>query len=543
MSPKISFATEVLRRRFAKTSVDDYGNYMSTSGHLDFEHTPAKHHRIITHSLDQLLLPMDHPGRPRDRWGEPITRLLVTAPPGSAKSTYISVQFATYYLALNPEHHVLCGSNVIDLAENFNRRRRAACRTQEWQNLAETSLDPDASGVDRFYTLAGGSCIAAGVQKAIVGVRSNLNILDDPIKSWEEAQSETQLAKIWDWYETEYRSRLVPDGLEVLMHQRWSRNDPAGVLLRLIKTGEEQGWMVVNLPFFAPEAADATEPDPMGRAPGEPLWPQWFRNQEKIKNAQRDPAKWAALWQQHPLDEEGAWVGQEHIQLIQPNEWRKLQRSNRYRYVAAGDLALSVNKGDWTVFGIAAVAPDRDLIICDIVRRQQSVEASVDDLYRLDRHYTPAGWLLDDDNATKVFERLVYERARVQQERGESGKIPPLDLMPMRGRDKEIRAAAIRGYFRAKRVFIVNEPKWAPDLIREILAFPGEPDDQVDMLGLIGRKLVQMGGIQTEKPKKQEPIEGLIVERDGQPHLSLGLNTLFEERERGMSRWNNLRIG
>ncbi len=529
----MNFAAEIVSRRLAKTSLDMYANYVARSKHLDFAFPPAKHHRLITTALDRLLLPLDDPQHPVDQWGEPVTKVLVTAPPGSAKSTYISVQFATYYLSLFPEHHVLCGSNVIDLAENFNRRRRATCRTQEWENLAETALDPDASGVDRFYTLKGGSCIAAGVQKAIVGVRSNLNILDDPIKSWEEAQSETQLAKIWDWYETEYRSRLVPQGLEVLMHQRWSRNDPAGVLLRMIKSGEEKGWLVINLPFNAYE----DEPDAMERGPGEPLWSQWYVNNEKIKNAQRDPAKWAALWQQRPLDEEGAWAGKEHIKIIQPQQWAEMRRKHRYRFIASLDLALSVNKGDWTVFGMVAITPERDLIICDMSRKQASVEDSVEKLYEWNTGYGPIGWLMDDDNATKVFERLVYEYAR-------SNHIspPPMEMMGMRGRDKEIRAAAMRGYIRSGRVSIVNNPKWAPDLIAAILRFPGEPDDEVDMLGLVGRKMVQLSGIKTPETEKPKPIEGLIIEHEGQPHLSLGLNELFAEREKGLNRWNTLRI-
>lgn len=533
MDPQLQ--NELIRRQLARESIDDFANYMSSSQHLDFLYPPAKHHRLITRALDQLLLPPEDPGHPRDRWGEPVTRLLITAPPGSAKSTYISVQFATYYLARNPTHHILCSSNIDDLAESFNRRRRSACMSQEWANIAGTTLNPEARGVERFYASEGGSIMAAGVGKAIVGIRSNLNILDDPIKSWEQSQSETQLSKIWDWYEGEYRNRLVPDGLEVMMHQRWSRNDPAGVLLRLIKSGEERGWMVLNLPLVAPEAVE--EPDPVGRQPGETLWPEWY-TAKQLTEWQRDPTKWAALYQQHPLDEEGAWVGQEHIQYLQPAEWRQLQANNEYKYLAAGDLALSVNKGDWTVFGIVAIAPNRDLIICDIRRKQQAVEKSVDSLYELNDTYRPVGWLLDDDNATKVFERLVYETARSQT------RTPPaLDLMPMRGRDKEIRAAAIRGYFRSKRVWIVNDSRWAPDLVREILAFPGEPDDQIDMLGLIGRKVVETSGIEPRQTKEPKPIQGLIVERDGLPHLSLGLDALFEEHERGNHRWNNLRIG
>lgn len=526
---------EFLRRELARESLDDFANYMSTSQHLDFLYPPAKHQRVITRAIDELLLPLDHPRHPVDRHGEPVTRLLITAPPGSAKSTYCSVQAPAYILAKHPEWHILCSSNVGGLAEAFNRRRRSACMTPEWENLAETTLNPDARGVEQFFTLRGGSIKAAGVNATIVGIRSQVNILDDPIESWEQSQSETQLTKIWDWYEGEYRNRLVPSGLEIIMHQRWSRNDPAGVLLRLIKSGEERGWRVLNLPLVAPEAV--AEPDPVGRAPGDVLWPEWYTSKQ-LTEWQRDPTKWAALYQQHPLDEEGAWVGPEHIQYLQPHKWRELQSNNEYRYLAAGDLALSVNKGDWTVLGIVAIAPNRDIIICDMVRRQQAVESTVTGLYELNARYKPTGWLFDNDNATKVFERLVYEHAR-----SNNASPAPMDLMPTRGRDKEIRAAAIRGYFRSGRVFIVNDPRWAPDLVREILAFPGEPDDQIDTLGLIGRKIVQTSGIASRAHQEREPIQGLIVERDGVPHLSLGLDQLFEENERRSKRWNNLRIG
>lgn len=253
---------------------------------------------------------------------------------------------------------------------------------------------------------------------------------------------------------------------------------------------------------------------------------------------QRDPAKWAALYQQKPLDEEGGWVGPEHIHLIQPDEWAKRRQNEEFKYLNAGDLALSINKGDWTVYCTIAVDYKRNLIICSIVRHRKSIEESVQTLYDQAKAFPSGGWCFDDDNATKVFTRLVYEHARTRQ-------ISPLpiDLMPMRGRDKEIRAAAIRGYFKSDRVFIVNDPKWAPDLIREILAFPGEPDDQIDALGLIGRKMVQTSGIDLPKPPKTEPIEGLIVDREGKNYLSLGLKTLFRDHERGQQKWNNLRIG
>lgn len=535
MTDQRAIANELLRRSMARETLDDYANYMSSSQHLDFIHPPVAHQRLITGAIDELLLPLDHPRHPKDEHGVPVTRLLITAPPGSAKSTYCSVQAPTYILARNPTWHILCSSNVGTLAESFNRRRRSACMTEEWQQVSGTSLNPDAQSVARFYTLEQGSIMAAGVNATIVGIRSNINILDDPIESWEQSQSENQLQKIWDWYEGEYRNRLVPTGLEIVMHQRWSRNDPAGVLLRLIRSGEETGWRVINLPLVAPEAVE--EPDPLGRQPGEVLWRDWYTSKQ-LKEWQRDPSKWAALYQQSPTDEDGAWVGPEYIQYIQPEEWGRLRQKNEYRYMAAGDLALSINKGDWTVLVIVAITPNRDLIICDMVRKQIASDDSVDKLFELHEKYSPTEWLFDNDNATKVWERLVFEKAR-------NDKISPpvLDLMPTRGKDKEIRAAAIRGYFRAKRVFIVNDAKWASDLEKEILSFPGSPDDQIDALGLVGRKFVQISGNDFVGDRKQEAPLDIIVEKEGQLYLPVGLDTLFEENERGRKGWNTLRIG
>ena len=230
-------------------------------------------------------------------------------------------------------------------------------------------------------------------------------------------------------------------------------------------------------------------------------------------------------------------MGQEHIRYIQPHDWAKMRRSQPMKYIAGGDIALSINKGDWSVLLIGAITPERDLVICGAVRHRKSIEDTVSALYEVHGGYQPLGWLFDDDNATKVFTRLVYEHARSQ-----NLTPPSLELMPMRGRDKEIRAAAIRGYFRSGRVFIVNEPRWAPDLVREILTFPGEPDDQIDVLGLIGRKMVQLTGNDLPRAPQPQQVQGLIVEKEGRLHLNLGLDDLFAERERGLSRWNTLQI-
>ena len=116
-------AQELLRRQEAVQSMWEYQKYLAAS-HADFLHAPAAHHDCMIQALHAL---------ERDE----CKGVLIMAPPGSAKSSYVSVQFATWYLARHPTHHILACSNTTDLAEVFNRRRRNVCYTEEWQRLGD----------------------------------------------------------------------------------------------------------------------------------------------------------------------------------------------------------------------------------------------------------------------------------------------------------------------------------------------------------------------------------------------------------------------
>jgi hypothetical protein len=68
----------------------------------------------------------------------------------------------------------------------------------------------------------------------------------------------------------------------------------------------------------------------------------------------------------------------------------------------------------------------------------------VDRLFELAFRYQPMEVLGDDDNASRVFRTALHERMRSAR----PGHPPfPLHLLPMRGKDKETRATAIRAMF------------------------------------------------------------------------------------------------
>ena len=479
-------AQELLRRRHACDSLAAYRDYLAASGLPDFQYPHAAHHALIAGHLERLAR-------------REIKRLMILLPPGSAKSTIGNVQFLTYLLARNPREQVLAVSHSESLAESFARRKRAVLQTQEWQALAGTGLADDQQSLHRFATVAGGIHTSAGVGSAITGLRASVGLIDDPISGFEIALSSTQLQKIVDWHDTDYRSRLLPDAIELVITTRWARGDLAGVLIDRHNAGQEQ-WEIVRLPMLA----DGDD-DPLGRDHGQPLWPEWFTPQQ-VAEAQRDPLRWSCLYQQTPLDEAGRWVGPEHLHYID-------QLPKPITFYAGVDLALSVGRGDWSAIVIAGMDRFRNMVVADVWRKRVAPDETAQALIELCERYGVLEVCMDDDNASKVFRHVLIEACRA------SGVSPlPLRLMPLRGRDKETRATALRALFLSDRVQFLRGPHVA-ELAAEVLRFPPSGaghDDQVDALGLLGRLHAERGPAAPMKATdKPEGLEGRIIQHGG----------------------------
>lgn len=496
---KATAAAELLARREAQNSLAAFGDYMRPCLELDFKFSPARHHLLLIDALEALVR------------GD-YRRLLIMLPPGAAKSTYCSIQFALWYLAKFPDHNILCASNTETLAENFNRRRRNACLTPEWQAVAGTSLNRDQMGVGKFSTKLNGFCAAAGVGSGIVGVRSDLNILDDPILNFEQSMSTNQMDKQWEWFQADFRSRLVPTGKELIVTTRWSKRDIPGRILDLIKSDEEKDWHVIRLPMEADKLDD-----PLGRELGERLWPEWF-TEDMVAVNKRDTQRWMGMYQQIPLDESGVWVGEDNIEIVDT-------LPANMTIVCGVDIALTVGGGDYTVFAVCGMDEKRDLYILHVVRQQVDVDTTCETFFTLMDMFDITYFYIDDDNASKMLERLMIEKCRSR------GKIVPLQVMPLRGQDKEVRAAPLRGWFMQKRVKIAKNDTWNNTLVAELYDFPGvDHDDQVDALSLVGRQFTAIpvpGRNMAQKPN----LKFFLQEKDGQIMTTVPLNTLWDEKE------------
>jgi hypothetical protein len=87
--------------------------------------------------------------------------------------------------------------------------------------FSECIISDDSDSVHRFHTTAGGAYYAVGAGGPITGRGADLLLIDDPIKSREDASSAAFRRSLQGWYESVAYPRLEPGGAIVLIQTRW----------------------------------------------------------------------------------------------------------------------------------------------------------------------------------------------------------------------------------------------------------------------------------------------------------------------------------
>lgn len=430
----------------------------------------ARHHRLLSEKLEAV------------ERGE-IKRLMVFMPPGAAKSTYANILFTPWYLGRNPDRNIITASYGQELADKWGRRSRNIVASNAYASVFGLGVSEDSSAANRWATDRGGEYLAVGVGGPITGNRADGAIIDDPVKGREEAESLTIRQRQKDWYRDDLWTRLKPEAWVILIMTRWHEDDLAGWLLEEAKAGGEQ-WEVLSIP------AAAEGNDPLGRALGELLWPEWFTDQ-MFAEARRDPRRWASLYQQRPAPEEGSY-----FQAAWLKRYLSVPPIAQMSVYGASDYAVTEGGGDWTVHIVVGVDPDGKMHVLDLWRGQTSSDQWVEKWCDMVLLWKPVEWAEESGQIKAGIGPFRDRRAR------ERGAYVYCRTFPTRG-DKAVRAQSIRGRMALDGLFLPHMPDnaaWVEPLRSELLGFPaGKHDDQVDALGLIGQLLDTITG--GDRPK------------------------------------------
>lgn len=414
-------------------------------------------------------------------------------PPGSAKSTYASVLFPPWLLA-NTSANVLAASHTTELADKWGRRVRNLIA--EHSLTLGIDLAPDNQAAGRWALTNGTEYYAAGVGTGIAGFRARLGLIDDPIRSRQDADSELIRDRIWDWYINDFRTRLVPGAAEILIQTRWHEDDLAGRALNHSK------WHVISLPAIS-------EPgDQLGRAVGEPLWDDGdYGYGDQLRELQRStPARtWSALYQQRPAPEEGDYFKDDWLRPFE-----KAPPRETMRIYGGSDYAVTADGGDYTVHAVVGIDPEGRMYLLDLWRRQAASDVWVESFCDLVTQWRPLGWAEEQGQIKSGVGPFLERRMR------ERKAYVVREQFPTRG-DKAVRAQSIRGRMALEGLYVPKHAPWFADFRSELLSFPaGKHDDQVDAIGLVGQLLDRM--LKGSKPKaaqKPENVSGYRrVERE-----------------------------
>lgn len=228
-----------------------------------------------------------------------ITRLIVTMPPRSSKSTHVSQFFPSYWLGKHPADGVILGSYSDQLATDNGRLVRDYIAEKEFP--FPTSIRADVKAAGRWQTGQGGGLIAVGVGTNLTGwpFPGRLAVVDDPMKGRDDAESENIRNSTWNWWMTTLMTRIASDGVVCLTGTRWHEDDLIG---RVLNSEGQSEWTVLNIPY------EAEEGDMVGRKVGERL-SHWG-----IVPTGLSAYDYSALYQQRPTSAGGGVFKKEWMQ-------------------------------------------------------------------------------------------------------------------------------------------------------------------------------------------------------------------------------------
>jgi predicted phage terminase large subunit-like protein len=425
---------------------------MSYSFYLEMVHygkyRPARHHDLICNKLQQIL-----DGK--------LKRLMVFMPPRHGKSQTITESFPSYFNGKFPNKRAIVVSYGDELARDFGRKNKQKI-DDFGKELFNIELDKSNHSATNYSIKEHtGGAFYTGIMGGITGRGADLLIIDDPIKTRMEAESETYRNRVYEEYQSSLTTRLMPNGAIIIILTRWHYDDLAGRILEKEGRIEDGGiWDVINLP------CEAEENDPLGREIGEPLWSEFGYNEEWIKEKKIAVGSrtWFSLYQQRPSPDSGD---------IFKRQWIKYYRAlpELDEQIISVDATFKDKKTSDFVVMQCWGRKGADKYLIDQVRDRMSFTSTLNSLRAFcAKHLNAHTKLIEDKaNGTAVIDTLKREI---------SGMIP---IDPQGG--KETRANAVSPQWEAGNVYLPDPSicPWVNDFVEELLHFPnGKHDDQVD---------------------------------------------------------------
>jgi predicted phage terminase large subunit-like protein len=430
-----------------------------------------------------------------------IRRLQVWIPPGTSKSTTVSIAWPVWEWLQRPELRYLTASYDLDLATRFAVRSRDLIRSAWFRaRFPQVELKRDEDLKRSYANTEGGMRVATSPSGGATGQHADRILIDDPLNA-RDVVSEAALEEVRDWHDGTISTRFAnpKTGAEVIIQQRLAERDLAGHTIT-----QSDDWTVLCLPERYERQHPFVYPDrvelPSGRVlqgdvretEGELLCPARIGDDESATRIEVLGAfRAAGQLQQRPATREGAILKRSGWKFFPP-AW--LEDGN---LAALPAFTAVVQSWDTTfkdkttsdyVVGTVWGQTGADLYLLRKVRKRMSLSLTKAEMRAI------TTWA--DDRWPRVPHRILIEKSANGVEIIEELKRELRGVTPVVASvSKVARAEAAEPALDAGNVYVpgmgepdspsgYNEavtPADTQELIEEAAAFPlGEHDDQVD---------------------------------------------------------------
>jgi predicted phage terminase large subunit-like protein len=465
---------------------------------------PPRHVKPVIQALQEARDASRHPD-------SSVRIILIEMPPRHAKTTTVMHALA-WRVTRDPSitnAYLTYGQNLADTKSRIMR-----------QHVVNDNvpLAGDMANLAEWRTPWGGGMLCGGILGPLTGKGiDGFLVIDDPIKNRQEAESETIRDTIWDQFTDVAYTRLEGAATIVVMATRWHPDDLIGrILAKEDELREELGDQLKIIRIRLPALAETG--DPLGRAPGEALWPERF-NERRLKaiRAVINEYSFAALYQQNPrlkgtilfcetpsrfqlyeVHDSGEWAGQ-------PDTSRLLWRPRGHRLLVGCDPAASEKtKADYSAaYTLAALGWGEDMEVWVIDGFSRHV--TVPDLVRMlnvmrqgplpGRTHWDLAVAVESVGAFVAVPQMLFE---------EDPTLPVIPVRPVG--DKWMNAQFTASLWNRGKLHVPSDAPWAKNLIHRLSNFTGAKggkDDEVDAISHGCNELFK--SVQNETPNDSAP--------------------------------------
>lgn len=413
--------------------------------------------------------------------------LCINIPPGTSKSTIVSVMFPAWCWTRMPSFKIISVSHTYKLATFLSRKSRDILESEKFRRLfGDVGLREDQNSKDNYENVHGGFRFAIGMDGKVIGRHAHAIIIDDPI----DPEGTTGL-------ELETANRVVRETLPlrvvnkkvsftVLVMQRLHQQDPTSILLDESRN-EKHGTKTKHI-CLPGEIDDPSEVKPRKLAR---MYRKGLLDPRRLSRKALDAARarlgeygYACQIKQNPIPRQGGMFKVDKITIDTPP---LIQHMRALRY---WDKAATQDGGKYTAGVLVGVDRSGVYWILDVVRGQLSSdrrEALIKLTAEVDGKRIPVG--IEQEPGSGGKDSALYTLQNL------AGWVVTLDRPTG---DKALRADPLSAQVNGGNVKMKKGP-WNSAFISEMEHFPNSKfKDQVDAasgaFNLLSKPQKKVGG-------------------------------------------------